>query len=133
MSAFLVGHACIDRIINGLRQHSVAQHHEFRDLKLNLEMHEDATKFGRMLLRMNWAGLRARYGDKPERIDYVFVKRETPISVADAYKAMRCLIYQCSEGAVPESKLFKQVGRLGAALCEVYVSSLPEYNAASWG
>ena len=48
------------------------------------------------------------------------------------YKAMNCLSYQCSEGNVPESPLFKQLeAAIGAVACRV-VDLLPEYEKAAW-
>jgi hypothetical protein len=50
-----------------------------------------------------------------------------------AMKLLRCWLYQCSEGEVPETALFKAFAELSNTLAQVVVSELAEYEAAPWG
>ena len=54
-------------------------------------------------------------------------------SRVEALKALRCVIYQCSEGDIPDtSLLYKRMTDRANALCREIVSDLPEYEQAAW-
>jgi hypothetical protein len=58
-----------------------------------------------------------------------------PLTVAkgcDAARAIACLRYQCAEGDVPETDLFKALTLIEQKLCVVIVGLLPEYERALW-
>ena len=65
----------------------------------------DRDELGRALFNMNYAAMSERYGDRNEPSQYVFEDREA--SPAEMWKALQCLIYQASEGDVPESAIYK--------------------------
>src|SRR5215470_11066193 len=72
------------------------------------EQKEAGTKIGRKLFLMNREALRARYGDG----DHLGVPEFRFEKWADAtpveqFKAMRCLLYQCHEEKVHESRLYR--------------------------
>ena len=46
---------------------------------------------------------------------------------------MCCLLYQCSEGNVPNGRLFNELNRAAGELAQAIVQDLPEYDQASWG
>jgi hypothetical protein len=48
-------------------------------------------------------------------------------------KQAECLIYQCGEGDVPESPLFKALEKLRDRLAVAYVSQEESYENAPWG
>jgi hypothetical protein len=48
------------------------------------------------------------------------------------YKALRCLIYQCSEGDVPEREQFKALDALCDALAHRIVSDMDAYRERAW-
>lgn len=50
-----------------------------------------------------------------------------------ALKSLRCWLYQCSEGNVPEQPLFKALERYAGDLAFHIVAELPGWNAAEWG
>jgi len=106
---------------------------------------------GRMLFTLNIEAVMQRYPDcvdkpeelpgedgcasfpdtyKPRHISYAPLSREEMIG---GYKALRCLIYQCSEGDVPESKTLVALEEASNVIAHELVSSLPEYEAAPWG
>jgi hypothetical protein len=92
------------------------------------------TKIGEKLFRLNRRGLRARYGcgDHLCLPEFVFEKwaDATPV---EQFKAMCCVLYQCCEGDVPNSRLYNALNRSAGELAQSIVQELPEYDKASWG
>ena len=92
------------------------------------------TKIGRKLFLMNRRALRARYGCSEHLClaKFVFAKwaDATPI---EQFKAMCCLLYQCCEGKVSDSRLYDELNRAAGELAQAIVQDLPEYEKASWG
>ncbi len=48
------------------------------------------------------------------------------------YKSLQCLIYQCSEGNVPDTIEYKFLVDLKHAIAEDIIESLPDYDKAHW-
>ena len=94
MSAFLVSHDCIHRVVLGLRAFKGAYAHKDRDL------------LGMMLLELNRRAIKARYGELPDVEPYRYVERNEKPSPMQVYKSLRCFLYQCSEGDVPSQPLY---------------------------
>lgn len=122
MSAFMVDKKTIDRVITGMQTVGDG----------GRERTEDESELGVELLAMNARAMNARYGDEIELEDYRFTPRPLD-SRCQLFKAMRCFLYQCSEGDVPEESLFKRVAKAADALCHEIVTALPQYDRAEWG
>ena len=92
------------------------------------------TKIGRKLSVMNRGALRARYGRREHLNvpEFVFEKwaDATPV---EQFKAMCCVLYQCCEGNVPNSRLYDELNRSAGELAQSIVQDLPEYEKAAWG
>lgn len=86
---------------------------------------------GAALWSLNHDAVNARYREQgaPER--YVYERRHAPL--AAVYKAVSCLIYQCSEGDMPQTDAYAALVRLKAAVADEIIGSMPEYEAAPWG
>src|SRR5215472_4158662 len=71
---------------------------------------EAGTKIGRKLLLLNRKALRARYGcGEHLRVpEFIFDTWAEATPVAQL-KAIRCLLYQCCEGKVPNSPLYDEL------------------------
>lgn len=114
---------------------------------------ESPEAIGKALYRMNIRAVQDRYPDTvafpetmPGDIDFAAdeealyhnvagpgpLRLPTEMLVAGV-KAMGCLRYQCSEGNVPESALFKELEKATAAVSYEIVSRMPAYEAAPWG
>lgn len=97
----------------------------------------EVTKLGTELFAMNQAALAARYGDNDEPPTFIGAAFHMPARVGKAsiqqYKALNSLIYQCGEGDVPDTDLFKRIDQASDKLAGKILSSLPEYDAAEWG
>jgi hypothetical protein len=95
---------------------------------------EAGTKIGKKLFLMNRRALCARYGcgEHLSLPEFVF-ERWAHASPIEQFKAMLCLLYQCSEGNVPNSPLYDELNRTAGELAQRIVQDLPEYEKASWG
>jgi hypothetical protein len=95
---------------------------------------EAGTRIGRKLFLMNRRALRARYGcgEHLGLPEFVFEKwaDATPVQ---QFKAIHCLLYQCDEGKVHETRLYDELNRAAGELAQRIVQDLPEYDQASWG
>jgi len=120
MSAFLVENETINKVVSYMPS-------EFVPCK-------DRDTLGVELLKMNHAALKVRYGDEmPESVEFRFKpKVYYGNSKCTVLKAMRCLRYQCAEGNVPESDLFKKLDEAINRLAIEIVDALPEYESAEW-
>ena len=83
---------------------------------------------------MTRKALRARYGcgDHLRVPEFVFEKWANAKPV-EQFKAMHCLLYQCHEGKVHESRLYGELNRVAGELAQRIVQDLPEYDKACWG
>ena len=93
-----------------------------------------ATAVGRSLLIMNAKAVCERYvvAANVEPV-YFYRFRRLPVTPTEVYKATRCLIYQCAEGDVPNSEIFKALEEYAGELAQRIVKRSPEYDAAPWG
>ena len=96
---------------------------------------EAGTKIGRKLFLMNRRALRARYGcgDASAPVPEFVFERWADAKPVEQFKAMSCLLYQCHEGKVHESRLYDELNRAAGELAQRIVQDLPEYDKASWG
>lgn len=132
MSAFFVEANTVADAVACLREAgTVPKHpnHELTDKEL-----------GTLLYMINAEALVQRYDDDPDKyLDDINGYNE-PAASDDKWqrlKSLHCLIYQCSEGTVPENALYKLMTAADAVLTaklgvkDVY--GVKEYNAAEWG
>lgn len=110
------------------------------------------TRLGRRLQQMNKNSIRARYGETPDvqlfRYFTPYVRRNNMSRIAQA-KLLYSLRYQCSEGRVPETKLYKDVSRAcdlidnwfirgetqrtpQGGVVRLSLRDLPEWSNAEW-
>jgi hypothetical protein len=67
-------------------------------------------ELGAELIMMNEAAVNARYSENSRRNEPYIWRNPAPFSAVQAYKTIRCYLYQCSEGEVPEKwPLYAQV------------------------
>jgi hypothetical protein len=127
MSAFIVEKSTIDAIVT-----HVSLNRDDRERILTWFGVKAEDELGQALWSLNVDAFNARYpkdGAQYQSYQYGF-KHVRPVH---AYKALECLIYQCSEGNVPETATYKNLERLLALIGNRIISSLPEYDAARWG
>lgn len=94
------------------------------------------------LRQMNVDALKARYEDYEEMIDDLGYEEGHDIWQPrngvqfwhyQLLKSLQCYIYQCSEGMVPESSLYKGIDELIISLALFIAHNQPEYEEAKWG
>ena len=95
---------------------------------------EAGTIIGRKLFVMNGNALRARYGDGDHlRLPEFVFQNWTDAGPIEQFAAIRCLLYQCHEGKVRESQLYRALNHAAGEFVQRIVQDLPEYDRASWG
>ena len=83
---------------------------------------------------MNALALNARYNDEiSECLSPYPANANKPANMAALYKSLKCYLYQCTEGDVPESDLYKAIENISTTIAEYIISDLPEYELAAWG
>lgn len=153
MSAFIVSPACMTRVINGL----IVEH--YGEVKFNDTIYyitpTDLSRLGRTLYAMNRRAVFTRYGtdalsemdpgDLHETYDYTqppppsYAMHFNPLTskhTAEFYaclKAMHCLLYQCSEGNVPDEPLFAALEAGAGELAQFLARKTQAYENAPWG
>ena len=94
------------------------------------------------LYNMNVAAYIARYPQEAGKVapfdpedfsDFFPGSRHDFDSRVTAYKAASCLRYQCSEGDVPETELYKALVQFIGDLASETLDETDEYEAAPWG
>jgi hypothetical protein len=142
MSAFIVDDSNINAIVSFLAYDKDGGHNIRGQLaalglgNLDGNLDTEAPKLGGKMAEMNDAAIVDRYGaealpkmrGEPYRFQW-----EPGQGIVHALKRLRCFLYQCSEGKVPQWPLFKILNDYSNILAQIKVSSLPEYDAAPWG
>lgn len=128
MSAFLVEDKTINRVVSYLWEHR-------KRLDLTevggLDKPSDRQKLAEAMYELNQQALVARYGKRDDIPAPVF--SETTAAPIQVYKSLRCWLYQCSEGTIPEESLFfAAMEKIGGQIAERIVMSSREYDLAGW-
>lgn len=103
------------------------------------------SQLGAELLAMNEAAVNVRYSENSRRNEPYVWQTPPAFNALQAYKTIRCFLYQCSEGSVPETvPLYAEVEAVRAFYSELlghdYTADrwtspkrAAEYSAATWG
>jgi|HubBroStandDraft_6_1064221.scaffolds.fasta_scaffold401720_2 hypothetical protein len=140
MSAFMVNTNVMAKVVTAILQHTnqFASIDTLRgrlvDDPLTDAQKEAGTKIGGKLFLMNRRALRARYGngDFLALPEFAFEKW-SDAKLVEQFAAMRCLLYQCCEGKVSDSRLYDELNHAAGELAQRIVQDLPEYEKAPWG
>ena len=89
-------------------------------------------KLGRAMLEMNVDAVNQRYGDNTNPLVLPYRYYPQPVSRIQGLKSLKCWLYQCTEGNVPQQKLFQVMEKFGHFLADEIIYSLPAYNNAEW-
>lgn len=147
MSAFLVTKKHIDYVVAAIMEIGVAtgsvteeedKHGGFRD------------RLGQWLVDMNIRAVDYRYSEKnavPLYRNTYIGPSKTMAELVLRYKAIECLAYQCAEGDIPETPLYKQLIAAENTVASMIIPGhpdlqyfdasdiigrMPEYKAAPW-
>lgn len=149
MSAYIVSNEVINRILSGIEsgrfnnnlsigipRPSAAHCTEL----LNAPIEE----LGQELYKLNYLAVCKRYPDAghndlpgPYNDGALLGYEYKPIfpgpTLQQLYKDLSCLIYQCSEGDIPDRALYKELVDYKIDLAEAFLNRSPGYNDLPWG
>jgi hypothetical protein len=134
MSSFIVD----DKTINSIVSFMFADKDSQRTIEA-LSAKGIATRpqdLGEEMYKLNLAAVEDRYGDYAAGqmcdLDYRYRKMSAGSKV-QVLKNLRCWLYQCSEGEIPETPLYQLMETYSGKLALNIVRTLPEYDTANWG
>ena len=135
MSAHIVNKETIDRIVTALA-HGLGEMPDVRYFPVLEKLIGDKTpssltKAGIALYRMNTAAVNYRYDEQEPVPPYVF--RYEYANKVQVLKSIQCYTYQCSEGNIPNRKLYKALNDYACSLAVKIVDGMKEYDEAEWG
>jgi len=126
MSAFLVNNSSISRLADAIRRKSEKFSKKYTN---NLEL-------AHALYSLNVEALRQRYEDYKEMISpFVFTSEiwfDDKKGNAQFYKSLCCFTYQCLEGNVPETELYKELEKLENDLAHEIAMKWAGEQGAVW-
>ena len=141
MSAYVVDDSTINRIVSYFYTKSLGDrfywpNRTIEEAGYNLEDKTDRERLANDMFALNVRAVNGRYGEGQAAefrpLDFQYMAAIPPQTIG-AYKALDCLLYQCSERDVPNSDLYKMLWEVKVRLaCEI-VDNLPQYNRESWG
>lgn len=130
MSSFFVSKATIDACVTAIN-HNAAYHRDHGKLYATSN-----DTLGKELWAMNNDALWARYPDKDDLANDEVIAgykyKTTFPTMIQMLRSVQCLIYQCSEGNIPERETFKSLERVEGLLKDRIISDLPAYKATKW-
>jgi hypothetical protein len=137
MSAFIVGTETIQKVmtaIDSMNRDVHASVYEFNGKRVGTN--DELSKLGGLIFNLNVEAVCQRYSDEELKIVPFKFKPTAALkgnALVPHFKALQCLIYQCSEGDVPERPEYKAMEKLAADVAAFIVTTMPEYDAAKWG
>lgn len=149
MSAFVVEPDTINRILDFLRTKELQSQHVGKEAarqldKVEFDLVNDPDSLGQAMYNMNINAVSQRYPDsdlsdcpgthspKGGLVKYRYKYIENTVNQFQALKSLRCWLYQCSEGNVPETKLYQAFKKIQHVLESDIIDNIPEYEAAQW-
>jgi hypothetical protein len=123
MSAFIVSGDTMNRVLAAIRKRGY-----WSGQSVQADQH--LQRIAADLFAMNARAMAARYGcqDEPPHHEY---RPAFPTDI-EMYKALRCLIHQCSEGNVPDEPLYRELEAVASCLAAEIIARLPAYQRAPW-
>ncbi|HVB23836.1 MAG TPA: hypothetical protein VNG51_18005 [Ktedonobacteraceae bacterium] len=140
MSAFIVEDKTINKVVTWFRREVYTQSFTLNELakKYHINLISDVwdEPLAKAMFQLNCAGVDARYGNGTAKKDVTIPFQFQPVAYeteVQVFKALQCWLYQCSEGDVPETKLYKFFSEIENYLARKIVMALPEYDQTTWG
>jgi hypothetical protein len=138
VSAFVVQDQTINRVLAYL---AATDHSRARRLvdEYAPEADKSLPGLGAAVRALNVRAVRQRYPDCPPDelpgpsplLPYVY-QPEHLVGLHQAAKSLRCLLYQLSEGDVPETPLYRALEGLSVAWLLDIADQVPAYDRAAW-
>ncbi len=137
MSAYIVEDATINAVVSFLamdRKGDWMRRQIQTETGCDLATTEGKEELGKAMFALNCNAVEQRYGEGQAKdfrdLDYTF-SLNINVNKFAAYKSLKCWLYQCSEGDVPESSLlYAAMNRVKGEMADDIVSSLAQYESA---
>lgn len=84
------------------------------------------------LIEMNREAFKERYNEKIAKLTEIYNDKLETTNKYQILKDAKCLLYQCSEGDIPEMELYKILENLIYIWTDEILDNLPEYQKAIW-
>lgn len=133
MSTFAVGTHTINRIIHTLKYcdlPGVAE--KLKDAGYNLTITELAERLANDMFLLNCQAVDYRCGTANTITPSTITLRDCQCSKIQGVKSLDCWLYQCTEGSIPNTALYRLMKEIRNYLTKAIISSLPEYSNAEW-
>jgi len=129
MSAFLVKNSTLSKLADALRGYDKDLYEEY---KTDYDLAKD-------LYEMNVQALKERYEDPSDLIrpfeftdEYWLDIEHNPKDKAQFFMSLACYLYQCFEGEVPKSELYKKLEDIEWRLSHEIAMKWAEKQGAEW-
>jgi hypothetical protein len=140
MSAFMVADTTINRVVTWLSRemdHMYFISRKLHELGIDTSRAGWEEKLGQAMFQLNIDGVNARYGDGEAKdfrnLNYTYQSTYF-LTTIQVYKSLECWLYQCCEGNVPETPLYKLFDQdIKAYIAQKIIYSLPAFDQAEWG
>lgn len=142
MSSFVVKDKTINRIVGYFkmgRNQEWAQRMILKETGLDITKTGDDETFGKLLLMLNIQAVNDRYAETEDGTAELLTYRFESKSYLDggmvaAFKSFQCFMYQCSEGAVIDTDLYKLMKELKGNMAERVIETMldKQYDKAEW-
>jgi hypothetical protein len=140
MSAFMVDDQTINRVVTWLSRETSNEFFWLDRLakKYDIDLVSDRwdEKLANAMFQLNCDGVNARYGEgeaeKFRPLNFKYMPAPDTFRV-QVLKSLQCWMYQCCEGEVPQTKLYRFFEEVENHLALKIVTNLPDYQKAEWG
>lgn len=142
MSAYIVERETIDRVLTFLLEGCDAHQNGFNGLKrwinekygYDLAKESHVTTLGQAMMCLNFEAVNARYRETTPASAYEYKRHKSLafVTIYQAVKSLDCFLYQCSEGNVPDTALFKMLDMVRNTWCRSIVTRTDQYDKAAW-
>ena len=141
MSAFIVSDSTLQNIVRFLHSDVVfsnsspfygALDRTLLKHGFNLKLPEHNDRLIKEMALLNRLGVNERYDERELEADVRYAGG-CPPGMIQAYKSLKCFLYQCCEGDIPETnELYKMFDKISDSMAHAIVRNLPEYENGKW-
>ncbi|MDP8218435.1 MAG: hypothetical protein P9M03_06895, partial [Candidatus Theseobacter exili] len=140
--AYIVENRTINTIVSYCYLKSIGDEWNAREISdlFKIDTTEDGSdaQLGQYLLDMNIAAIQEKYPDEDPAsfrdLDYVYEFDADRITNEYAvYAAIKCLLYQCSEGDIVKSELYEAIEGLLNFVARQIIEVSKQYQDVTWG
>jgi hypothetical protein len=145
MSAFIVEDRTINIVVSFFNKVGMAGHtndyiwavQPLVDLGYKLDTDLGCKRLAEEMFTLNCDSVEQRYGEGQAKefrpLDFHYQFLGSGLNRYQVLKSLRCLLYQCCEGNIPEqNQLYHALEQVSLMICYQIVTRSTEYEAAKW-